>query len=158
MFGSEKSPFAVAIKAAADEARQRGDRRIGTEHLLLGLLRTPDSITSRALGVDLATARRALADLDAAALRAIGLDIDPPPPTRPRRHPPVSPTALATGARTALTQAVKTTTRKNRDTEGPAQLLLALLSHEPPDPVAQLLDHLGIDRPTTRTRLTHSAE
>ncbi|MFD0885532.1 Clp protease N-terminal domain-containing protein, partial [Streptosporangium algeriense] len=52
MFAQEKSPFAVVIKAAAEEARQRGDRRIGTEHLLLGLVHDPSSLSARALGVD----------------------------------------------------------------------------------------------------------
>ncbi|MFI9559417.1 Clp protease N-terminal domain-containing protein [Nonomuraea endophytica] len=153
MFASEKSPFAAAVKAAAQEARQRGDRRIGTEHLLLGLLSDPGSTTSRALGVDLATARAALADLDTAALRAIGLDVGQAPQTGPRRHPPVPVTALATGARAAINHTIKTTTRKNRNAQAPVQLLLALLTQREPDPVAQLLNHLGVDRPAVQAHI-----
>lgn len=153
MFGSEKSPFAVAIKAAMDEARQRGDRRLGTEHLLLGLLRDPAGPPARALGVGVADARAALDALDGAALRAIGIDVGQAPQSRPRKHPPVPGTALTTSARAAINQAVKSTKRRDRDAEGPSQLLLALLAQARPDPVAELIDELGVDRTTVRTRL-----
>ncbi|WP_219825950.1 Clp protease N-terminal domain-containing protein [Nonomuraea typhae] len=146
----EKSAFAVAVKAAAEEARQRGDRRIGTEHLLLGLLRDSGSAGARALGVDLAAARAALAELDTAALRAIGLDMGEAPQARPRRHPAVPATALTSGARAAVNQAIKSTTRKNRSTQASGQLLFALLAQKRPDPVAELLDHLGVDRTAVR--------
>ncbi|MBP2705054.1 Clp protease N-terminal domain-containing protein [Microbispora sp. RL4-1S] len=153
MFGSEKSLFAVAVKAAADEARARGDRRVGTEHLLLGLLRGPDSVGVSALGTDLPTARAALAELDAAALRAIGLDVGQAPQAGARRHPVVSPAALTTSARAAVTHAIKMTTRKDRNTQAPVQLLLALLTQQRPDPVAELLDHMGVDRTAVRARI-----
>ncbi|MFE3455362.1 Clp protease N-terminal domain-containing protein [Nonomuraea sp. NPDC059194] len=153
MFGSEKSPFAVAIKAAMDEARQRGDRRMGTEHLLLGLLRDPSGSPARALGVDVAVARAALDALDAAALRAIGIDVGQAPQARPRKHPPVPGTALTTSARAAINQAVKSTRRRDRDAEGPGQLLLALLAQDRPDPVAELIDELHVDRAAVRARL-----
>ncbi|MFK8851051.1 Clp protease N-terminal domain-containing protein [Streptomyces sp. Ac-502] len=125
MFGAEKSPFVMAVKSAAEEARHRGDRRIGTEHLLLGLLAAANSTSIRVpgadvLGVDLATARAALADLDTAALRAIGLDVDEAPQAKPRRHPAVPATALTTSARAAINQAIKNTTRKNRNSQAPA--------------------------------------
>jgi ATP-dependent Clp protease ATP-binding subunit ClpA len=152
MFGSEKSPFAVAVKAAAEQARQRGDRRIGTEHLLLGLLSDPGSASARALGVDSATALAALTALDAAALRAIGLEVAAPA-TRPRRHPKVAASLLTTSARAAVNQAIKTTTRKNRNAQAPVQLLLALLDQRRPDPGAELFDHLGIDRTDVRARI-----
>ena len=38
---------------ATAEARRRGDRRVGTEHLLLALIADPDSSTARALDVPL---------------------------------------------------------------------------------------------------------
>ncbi|MGW7532438.1 Clp protease N-terminal domain-containing protein [Amycolatopsis sp. NPDC054798] len=159
MFGAEKSPFVVAVKAAAEEARRRGDRRIGTEHLLLGLLAAAEVASTRApgadvLGADLAAARAALAELDAAALRAIGLDVDEAPqPRAVRTHPAVPATALTTSARAAINQAIKTTTRKNRNTQALRQLLLALLTRNRPDPVADLLEHLGVDRAAARAHI-----
>ncbi|MFD1541946.1 Clp protease N-terminal domain-containing protein [Nonomuraea guangzhouensis] len=153
MFGMEKSPFAVVVTAALEEARQRGDRRLGTEHLLLGLLRDPGQAPAQALGVDLERARAALEELDRAALRALGIDVGEVPPARPRKHPAVPGTALTSSARAAINQSIKATTRKVRNTAGPAQLLLALLAQGRPDPVAALIDHLGIDRTEVRDRL-----
>jgi ATP-dependent Clp protease ATP-binding subunit ClpA len=51
---------------ATAEARRRGDRRVGTEHLALALLADPESVTARALGVSLTAARDALRALDLA--------------------------------------------------------------------------------------------
>ncbi|MER6950484.1 Clp protease N-terminal domain-containing protein [Nonomuraea sp. NPDC000554] len=153
MFGKERSPFAKVVTAALEETRQRGDRRLGTEHLLLGLLHDPDSPTARALGVRVADARAALDALDQAALKAIGIDVGVPPKSRPRKHPAVPGTALTTSARAAINQAVKATTLRTRDT-APNHLLLVLLAQSRPDPVAELLDELRIDRPAIRARLT----
>ncbi len=153
MFGMDKSPFAVAIKAAMDEARQRGDRRMGTEHLLLGLLRDPSGPPARALGVDARTARAALEALDQAALRAIGLDVGDTPLGGPRKHPPIPGTALTSSARAVINQAVRATSRKSRDHTGPGQVLLELLEQRHPDPVAALIDRLGVDRAAVRARL-----
>ena len=47
---------------AREEARRRGDRRVGTEHLVLGLLREPD--IAQVLGCDLGAAREALDTMD----------------------------------------------------------------------------------------------
>ncbi|NUP68945.1 MAG: hypothetical protein HOW71_43015, partial [Nonomuraea sp.] len=103
MFGKEKSPFATVVSAALDEARERGDRRLGTEHLLLGLLRDPGSEPARALGVDLTGARAALDELDREALRSLGLDLgEAPPRPTPRRHPAIPGTALTSSARAAV--------------------------------------------------------
>jgi ATP-dependent Clp protease ATP-binding subunit ClpA len=149
-----RSPFAEVVSAALDEARHRGDRRIGTEHLLLGLLRDPGSTPARALGVDLTTARAALDDLELAALRSIGID-----PGRirglaglPRRHPPLTVAALTSGGRAAVRRAVDATTVRTRDT-APRHLLLALLDRTRPDPVATLIAQLGIDPAAVRERL-----
>ncbi|TMR91744.1 hypothetical protein EJK15_48445 [Nonomuraea basaltis] len=149
MFGKEKTPFHVVVKAAFEEARQRGDRRLGTEHLLLGLLHHPDS--ARALGVDLEGARAALDDLDRAALRMLGLEVGDVPKA-PRKHKPVPSTALTSSARAVINQAIKATTMKTRAAESPRRLALALLAQSRPDPVAQLIDQLRIDRAAVRSR------
>ncbi|MDT3441613.1 MULTISPECIES: Clp protease N-terminal domain-containing protein [unclassified Pseudofrankia] len=71
------------VGAALAEARLRGDRRIGTEHLLLGVLHHPDTEAARALGVDLPAARSALAALDQAALAALGIAVGALAPAAP---------------------------------------------------------------------------
>ncbi len=65
--------FGATYYDARDEAIRRGDRTIGTEHLVLALLIDPGSPTARALGCDLDSARRALDALDSRALAAIGV-------------------------------------------------------------------------------------
>jgi ATP-dependent Clp protease ATP-binding subunit ClpA len=145
-----KHPFSVVVKAALDEARLRGDRRLGTEHLVLGLLSAPDSAPARALGVDLPAARAALQSLDKAALASIGIEVGDFPPVSARplgKRPP-----LTSAARAALSTAVRATTMKTRGL-APRHLLLTLLASRSPDPAADLLVELGVDGSTVRQRL-----
>ena len=65
----------MVLTSAAQEARRRGDRRLGTDHLLLALLHDADSGVARALGVDLDTARAASDSLDKAASVSIPQDV-----------------------------------------------------------------------------------
>ncbi|WP_129339651.1 Clp protease N-terminal domain-containing protein [Cellulomonas endophytica] len=63
-------------------ARERGDRRIGTEHVLLGALRAPGSVAATALGLvgrtaeDVAQAVDARSGIDAGALAGLGIDLE----------------------------------------------------------------------------------
>jgi hypothetical protein len=57
---------------AREEARRRGDRRVGAEHLVLRLVREPD--VARLLECDLRAAREALDAMDRDALVAIGIE------------------------------------------------------------------------------------
>ncbi|GAA3653525.1 hypothetical protein GCM10022224_015750 [Nonomuraea antimicrobica] len=149
MFGRQKSAVAVIVKAGFEEARLRGDRRLGTEHLLLGLLHHEES--AHTMGVDLAAARTALDELDRAALRLLGLEVGELPET-PRKHPAVPSTALTSSARAVLNESIKATTAKTRNAQMPRHLALNLLERRRPDPVAQLIDQLGLDRATVRDR------
>ncbi|MFI6325618.1 Clp protease N-terminal domain-containing protein [Nonomuraea sp. NPDC050556] len=142
-------PFAKVIKAAQEEARRRGDRRISTEHLLLGLL--TDEQVAEALGTDLPAARAALDGLDNDALAAIGLDTTGFEPVA-AKHPAVSISRLSTGARAAVDRCVKATSVRTRSW-APAYLLMELLKAEQPDPVAALLAKLDVDRAAVRARL-----
>ena len=65
--------FGATYYDARDEAVRRGDRTVGTEHLVLALLVDPASPAARALGCDLDSARRALDALDHEALAAVGI-------------------------------------------------------------------------------------
>jgi ATP-dependent Clp protease ATP-binding subunit ClpA len=134
---------------ATAEARRRGDRRAGTEHLALALLADPESVTARALGVSLTAARDALRALDRQALASVGIDVDFSGQVLPGRE----------GERLRLTpaaRAVFTGLRRevaNGERLGIQHVLLVLLSRPRPDPGAELLDELGVDRTEARRRL-----
>ena len=69
--------WALCLRAS-EEARRRGDRRYGTDHLLLALLEDP--AIEVLLGVSLQQARQALDSLDHEALGILGLGLTPTPP------------------------------------------------------------------------------
>jgi hypothetical protein len=100
---------------ASEEARRRGDRRVGTDHLILALLEEPsiDAI----LGTTLQRARHALASLDHDALATLDLDVDPhtdvdlnpDPATGPREGERLDAgTEGATGAQSSSTRTLAT--------------------------------------------------
>ena len=156
---------------AREEARRRGDRRVGTEHLVLGLLREPE--IARVLGCDLGAAREALDALDRGALVAIGIDRAlgaPPVPTREPALRGARPSLKAVLAdRLPMTPVAKRVLeesgkdlRHGRSID-PRQrargwsrerVLIALLSLAPPDPAAALLDALEVNRDGVSTRLS----
>src|ERR1700688_4003415 len=75
---------------ASEEARRRGDRRTGTDHLLLGLLEDPS--IEVVLGVSRQQARQALESLDQEALGALGMGSGTDAPPLPMRAVPKKPT------------------------------------------------------------------
>ena len=165
------NPWATAVHAR-EEARRRGNRRVGTEDLVLGLLREPD--VAQVLGCDLGAARGALDALDRDALVAVGID-------RPLDAPPVPTREPALGGRRAVLKAVLTDhlpmtpvakrakeaagkddhgrwvdTRQKARGWSRERMLIALLSLAPPDPGAALLDALDVDRTAVGARLTEA--
>jgi ATP-dependent Clp protease ATP-binding subunit ClpA len=153
------NPWATYV-AAREEARCRGDRRVGTEHLLVALLAEPD--LASVLGADVEAARAGLAELDRQALAAVGVgaQIEEPVPA-PRTGLPRRPTVKAVlQGRLPLTPTAKKVlevswkaTRRGRRHLGEKHLLASLLELERPDPAAELLAHLGIGPATARKRL-----
>jgi ATP-dependent Clp protease ATP-binding subunit ClpA len=147
----------MVLTSATEEARRRGDRRLGTDHLLLGLLHDVDSPAARALGVSLAAARAAAAALDLAALAAVGVEVtavgEPPQATSARRLPP-----LTSGARAVVKRAVDEARAVKSGRIETRHFLLALLSLERPDPAAELLHALGVDPVAVRRRLAESCQ
>jgi len=144
--------------AAREEARRRGDARVGTDHLVLGLLHDPDIVS--VLGVTLTGARDAVGSLDRHALAAVGIAADLDAPLFPERELPNRPTVravfkdrlpLTPAAKNALRTAARPMRRRQHIT--PQQLLLTLLDGDAPDPAATLLARLGIDVAAVRQRL-----
>ena len=74
---------------ASEEARRRGDRRTGTDHILLALFEDPS--IEVVLGVSLQQARQALESLDQEALGALGLGSGADAPPLPMRTVPKKP-------------------------------------------------------------------
>ena len=144
---------------ASEEARTRGDRRTGTDHLLLGLLEDPS--TEVLLGVSLQQARQALESLDQEALGALGMEPGTGAPPLPMRAVPKKPRfrdvmtkdrlRMTPAAKKVLEGAVKPNRRKTQVTA--QQVLAQILTLQPPDPAAVLLGALGVDRPEVRRRL-----
>ncbi|HWI30865.1 MAG TPA: Clp protease N-terminal domain-containing protein [Microbacterium sp.] len=133
------TPAATAVLVrAAEEATRRGDRRIGTDHLLLGLLHDP--AVARTLGTDVEQARVAAQRLDRLALAAIGIELGTKPaqvsPRRAGSGPPTS------GLRGVIARAVAMARAENVRKAEPRHLLAALLEGRRPDPAAELLDAL----------------
>jgi ATP-dependent Clp protease ATP-binding subunit ClpA len=146
----------LVLTSATEEARRRGDRRLGTDHLLLGLLHDEDSPAAKVLGVSLADARAASNALDRAALAAAGIQVNTlgegPPAPFGRRLPP-----LTSGARAVIKRAIDKARPARSGRIGTTHFLLALLSLQRPDPAAELLDALGVDPAAVRKRLGGTA-
>jgi hypothetical protein len=144
---------------ASEEARRRGDRRTGTDHILLALLEDPS--IEVVLGVNLEQARQAHDSLDHEALAALGLTSGTDAPELTMRAVPKKPTfrevaqkdrpRLTPVAKKVLEQAVRPNRRKTDVTA--QQVLAQILTLEPPDPAAALLDALCVDRVALPGRL-----
>jgi Clp amino terminal domain, pathogenicity island component len=144
---------------ASEEARRRGDRRTGTDHILLALFEDPS--IEVAVGVNLQQARQALESLDHEALGALGLGSGADAPELPMRAVPKKPRfrdvaqkdrlRVTPAAKKVLEDAVKPNRRKTQVTA--QQVLAQILTLKPPDPAAVLLDALGVNTSEVRRRL-----
>ena len=136
---------------ASEEARRRGDRRTGTDHVLLALLEHPS--IEVVLGVSLQQARQALESLDHEALGTLGLESRTDAPPLPMRAVPKRPRIrdvmtkdrfrMTPAAKKVLEDAVKPNRRKTQITA--QQVLAQVLALQPPDPAAVLLGALGVN-------------
>ena len=148
---------------ATEEARRRGDRRTGTDHVLLALLEDPS--IEVVLGVSLQKARQALESLDHEALAALGLGSGTDAPPLPMRAVPKKPRMrdimqkdrlrMAPAAKKVLEEASKPNRRRLYVTA--QQVLAPILALQPPDPAAALLGALGVNTSEVRRRLDAAA-
>ena len=142
--------WAVYMRAS-EEARRRGDRRTGTDHLVLALLEDPS--IEVVLGVSLPQARLALESLDHEALGALGLGSGTDAPPLAMRAVPKKPMIrdvmktdrlrMTPAAKRVLEEAVKPNRRKTQVTA--QQVLTQILTLQLPDPAAVLLGALGVN-------------
>jgi ATP-dependent Clp protease ATP-binding subunit ClpA len=151
-------PWAIYMRAS-EEARSRGDRRTGTDHLLLALLEEPS--IEGVLGVSLQQARQVLETLDDEALGALGMGPGVDAPALAMRAVPKKPTIrdvmkkdrlrLTPAAKQVLEESVKPN-RRNTQVTAP-QVLAQLLTLQPPDPAAVLLGALQVNPSEVRRQL-----
>jgi len=150
--------FARAARSAVDgarhEAERRGDRRIGTDHLLIALLE--DAAVARAAGIDAGDARRAAERLDREALAAIGIrltDWQPDRDAAPGRRV----LFMTAGAKAVIRRTLAVAQAEKARAITTRHLLLALLDQHQPDPATALLAALPIDQAALRLRLATAA-
>jgi Clp amino terminal domain, pathogenicity island component len=154
----EHHAWAIYLRAS-EEARRRGDRRTGTDHLLLALLEDPS--IEVVLGFSLQQARQAHESLDHEALGALGMVSGTDAPALPMRAVPKKPRLrdiakkdrfrMTPAAKKVLEEAAKPNRRKLQVTA--QQVLAQILILQPPDPAAVLLGALGVNAPEVRRRL-----
>ena len=145
---------------ASEEARRRGDRRTGTDHLLLAVLEDPS--VEVVLGVSLQQARQAHESLDHEALRALGMGSSTDAPALPMRAVPRKPRLrdvaqkdrfrMTPAAKRVLEEAYKPKGHRKLQVTGP-EVLAQILALQPPDPAAVLLGALGVNTSEVRRRL-----
>lgn len=146
---------------ACDEARRLGDRKVGTEHLALALLREPP--LADALGVELEAARAALHEMDSEALTAVGLDgfLEPSRPDTPAvrtvRRPSLKQLLrnrlrLTPAAKSVLEESWREMKRRGSHPSS-GRVLAELLELQRPDPAAELFARLGVEPGAARKRL-----
>jgi Clp amino terminal domain, pathogenicity island component len=143
--------WAIYLRAS-EEARRRGDRRVGTDHLLLALFEDPSIET--VLGVSLQQAREALESLDREALGALGLGPGADAPELPMRPVPKKPRIrdvakrdrfrMTPAAKKVLEEAYKPKGHRKLQVSGP-EVLAQILALQPPDSAAVLLGALGVN-------------
>lgn len=128
-----------AVALAEVETRDLGHDRIGTEHLLLGLLAHRETIAARALnraGATLSATRRKVEE-------AVG--------SRSGESAPSGPLPTTPRAGRALERSVRFAHRGHADVVGSTHLLLAVLDVE--GRAGQVLRVLGVDIKALRTAL-----
>jgi hypothetical protein len=143
--------WAIYLRAS-EEARRRGDRRTGTDHLLLALLEDPS--VEVVLGVSLQQAREALESLDREALGALGLGAGADASLLPMRAVPKKPRIrdvakrdrfrMTPAAKKVLEDAYKPKGHRKLQVTAP-EVLTQILALQPPDPAAVLLGTLGVN-------------
>jgi ATP-dependent Clp protease ATP-binding subunit ClpA len=139
------------VTMAVEETRRRGDARIGTEHLLLGVACSGHTMP----GLDPAELRRELDRLDSKALEAVGIDpglvdvgISRSQGRRGRKHIP-----FTRAAKDALSGALKEAIALDHRHIGAEHIALALSRLPSSDRATMALAGLGIDPADLRRSL-----
>jgi hypothetical protein len=137
----------AAVTLAREEAKALGARTVGSEHLLLGIIRCRAPVTARVLeagGVTLADARRCAQPtlVDGA-----------PPPAAPPEPDAAGPRGISAYARAVFGQALREAVKRGDGHVGVDHLLLASLQ-DPNGGACRTLSELGVDPDALRNFLS----
>lgn len=139
------------VRFARAEARAAGHESIGTEHLLLGILRCEGSVAATALAASGVTLQRARAELQATIVRAEPEAATPAAPA-PELRELGRRQQITPHARRILEGALREAVRLRDGYVGVEHLLLALLADERNGAV-QTLEVLGVQPDQVRREL-----
>jgi ATP-dependent Clp protease ATP-binding subunit ClpA len=143
----------TAVEGARQEAERRGDRRVGTDHLLIALLK--DAAVAQVTGVDAVVARKTADQLDREALAAIGMTLAGWQPDH-GAAPGKRVRFMTAGARAVIGHALAVAAAEKAPAITSRHMLLALLDQHEPDPAIALLAALPLDQTALRLRLATS--
>ena len=144
----------LVVTHAVEEAESRGDTRIGTEHLLIGVAR------SRSLeGVlpDVESLRAELDRMDREALASVGLDPGLIELAGPARHKKTVHIPFTSGAKDILKGALRAALDLSHRHIGVEHIALALTAIEGPDRATGMLHGLDLDPDALRAALLRHA-
>ncbi|MGH8926136.1 MAG: Clp protease N-terminal domain-containing protein [Acidimicrobiia bacterium] len=156
---SHRSPDARAevLAAARMSARRRGDSRVGTDHLLIGVVSAGNDI-AQAAGLSVERLHEALDRLDGSALGAFGIDAAPETLTSPSQIERCRPThkrlhrailnrhlPLSAGAKRSLEKSARLALDHHQRHISTNHLLAALSTGGHNDPAVHLLRSFEID-------------
>jgi ATP-dependent Clp protease ATP-binding subunit ClpA len=142
------------MTVAIAEAGRRGDRRVATDHLLIGLLHDP--AIAQQLHVSTEAARRAADRIDRDALGAIGVDAEAFGPLADGIGADRLP--LTPGVKSVLKRTLAHTAAERARHIETRHLLQALLERRTPDPAAHLLEALRTDPDAQRGTRAEGSE
>jgi ClpA/ClpB-like protein len=138
------APARMAVRMGRQEARAMGSEVVGSEHLLLGILRSGDQRAAKVLAEMGVT-------IDDARIAAQPTLID-----GQAHHEPVGKDGISAYARSVLEQSLREAIARGEGHIGVEHLLLALLREEVGG-AARTLSELGVDPDIVRGRLTGSS-
>ncbi|MFJ3957679.1 Clp protease N-terminal domain-containing protein [Arthrobacter sp. NPDC090010] len=127
-----------AVVFALEEAGRRGDRKVGTEHLLFGTLHDPEA--AQLAGVGPSDVRRVEEELDREALSAVGVEVDEFGPLAPAAGAARLP--FTPGAKAVLRRALGHAAGEKSRTIDARHLLAALRECEKDEAAAVVLEKL----------------
>ncbi|HEX6145152.1 MAG TPA: Clp protease N-terminal domain-containing protein [Acidimicrobiia bacterium] len=138
------------VTRGVEEARERSDGRVGTDHLLVG---AADTGAGKQIGLSAGAVWGELDRIDREALAAVGIDpslIAAAPAVRPREHRHLPFTGAS---KDVLKQSLREAISMNHRHIGAEHILLALTTLPESDRATRVLRGLGIDPAVLRQTL-----